>query len=72
MTGVGFWYYLGPTKPKVIGIVNIVLGILTLAWCITSTLASEYYILSVFFYLTGVAMMGIGFWYYFWKSRTIQ
>ncbi|HEX76638.1 MAG TPA: hypothetical protein G4O12_08700 [Dehalococcoidia bacterium] len=69
MTGVGFWYYLGQSKPIVTGIVFIVIGILTLLWSITSTTVGEHHVL---FYLTGAFLTGYGFWHYFRKSKSIK
>ncbi len=55
-----------PKIYKIVGIVFIVFGVLTLLWSILFTILGYYEIL---FYLMGALITGFGFWYYFWKSK---
>ena len=58
-----------PKIYKIVGIVFIVFGVLTLLWSILFTILGYYEIL---LYLMGALITGFGFWYYFCKSKSIR
>lgn len=56
-----------PKIYKILGIVFIVVGVLTLLWSIIFYILTGLY--EILHYLLGATMAGIGCWYYFWMSK---